>query len=352
MYLNFLLPWISPKDSNGCTAAWNLRVSHKMSFSFHLNLRKCLRLGCPFLVPPLVSWVVFVWVWFVVVLFFVTPLLRWLTEPLGTGVHRQPTTTCGPGTMQPGGTELPRSPVQSLSERKRNLRPHGPSATAPPIWLLHHLEHQEGQTLGQNAFSSSSLRHGHTWVPSASPSLCSPVKQGRQFRKQISNKKRKNPRSSGQLYFQRSRMGGPRSSPMLAAGLERRRPGVHRQGVLRPVQWRQHVRQAAAWVERSWRGGAPWDPTTSTGQPESLMVPSGLKRKSFQKRGIVSNHPEEGPLRPPRAAECRSWSCQSRFKTLLAPGASPAWSSPPPSPSARTQHSHGEPATHRAGLWT
>lgn len=75
---------------------------------------------------------------------------------------------------------------------------------------------------------------------------------------------------------------------MLAAGLERRRPGVHRQGVLRPVQWRQHVTMAAARssgcrLSRTFMKG--WSP----------MGPNHFHRTAGKSHGPVGPEAQELP---------------------------------------------------------
>lgn len=109
--------------------AWNLRISHKTFFSFHLTLLKCLYSRCPFLVPPLVIHCGFVCVvvvvqffWFVCFLELLISLIEMTYRASGHWGCRQHD---GLGATQPGGIISTQSP----SEIGRSQCPH-PSAMA------------------------------------------------------------------------------------------------------------------------------------------------------------------------------------------------------------------------------
>lgn len=235
---------------------------------------------------------------FVLVLFSVTPLLRWLTEPLGTGVHRQTNQHWWTWSHAAWWHQVSSSgvPCKASQKEREILVP-----TVPQPWRL-----------TPDSLTISNTRKAKCWEKMPSPAHlggtaargfqvllqtpCSPLKQGRQFRKPISNKKRKNPRCSRQFYFPTSGMGGSGSSPMPAAGW-----GVGASPPRRPQA--SSPRSSAMWAARPsgwrrsglWRGGAPWDTTTSAGPAGKSPGPVGPEAREFPERTDVPNHPEKGP---------------------------------------------------------
>lgn len=95
-----------------------------------------------------------------------TLLLTRFTGQWALGSADKPTNSEGPGATRPSGT---RSPHDSRAKSFREKVPTVPQAQSllRPDRLI--LDRQVGQTLAGNAFSGSSPRHCHVWVPTASP---------------------------------------------------------------------------------------------------------------------------------------------------------------------------------------
>lgn len=152
-----------------------------------------------------------------------TLLLTWFTGQWTLGSADKPTNSDGPGATRPSGT---RSPHDSRAKSFREKVPTVPQAQSllRPDRLI--LDRQVGQTLAGNAFSGSSPRHCHVWVPTASPRPQGlPRSKGRSSanKSTIKTKQNKgNPKPPGAQRFASPRPGGQGHR----AHRRRWRPGV------------------------------------------------------------------------------------------------------------------------------
>lgn len=201
-------------------------------------------------------------------------------------------------------SEVARRPLQSLSKRKKFLSPP-PISHSTSHLTAHHLKHQNGQTLGQNAFPEA-LPH----LGSKCFSKPRALKQSKGANSENKSAKKGTPPAPDGFIFLWDGRPTKLASTSEAGGLESRLPGVRGKAVLGVSK------------------------TRAAGKPRS---PSSLPQMGFQEGWVGTTHPEEGPLRPETAAECHSSSCQA--SKLFQPEEYPLHGLLP--------HNHGEPSSLR-----